>query len=190
MNTEVWKKKLKADLNPERYRHTLAVADTARELARLHGVAPDKAYAAGLLHDCAKCADKAHLREICESYGMDWEPFFDRQPGMVHPFLGAFVARQDYGVADEDILAAIRSHTTGRPGMSPLEQIVYLADYIEPGREEHPGLAEARALAQTDLNAAMAYVLAQTIDYVKARGLAVYPLSDEAYDYYKPYLPQ
>lgn len=188
MKEDKWKQQLQATLDPERYRHTLAVADTAQKLAILHGESAERAYQAGLLHDCAKCADKSRLKEICEAYGVAWEPFFDKQPGMVHPFLGAAMAERDFGVTDPEILWAIRSHTTGRPGMCLLEKIVYLADYIEPGRESHPGLDEARDLCQKDLNAAMAYVLKKTIAYVEERGLMVYPLSREAFDYYKPYL--
>ena len=178
-------KKLRQDLDPERFRHTLAVAGCAVELALYHGEDPVRAGLAGLLHDCAKCMPKPRLKALFDHYGVAWEPIFDTQPGLCHPFLGAQVARQDYGVSDEGVLSAIRYHTTGRPAMTRLEQIIYIADYIEPGREAHEALEQARKLARTDLDAAMTWILADTIAYVKLRGLAVHPLSQEAYAYYQ-----
>mgnify|MGYP003307565747 CR=1 FL=1 len=90
-----------------------------------------------------------------------------------------------YQVMDEDVLNAIRFHTTGRPNMSLLEKIVFIADYIEPNREKFGGLDEARRLAYLDLDKAMAYILENTIEYVKARGRLLHPLSLEALEYYK-----
>ena len=88
-------------------------------------------------------------------------------------------------MSDEDILNAIRYHTTGRAGMSLLEKIVFIADYIEPNREKFGGLEEARRLAYQDLDAAMKYILENTIDFVKIRGRLLHPLSLEALEYYK-----
>ena len=88
-------------------------------------------------------------------------------------------------VTDEDILNAIRYHTTGRAGMSLLEKIIFIADYIEPNREKFDGLEEARRLAYLDLDMAMKYILESTIAFVKERGRLLHPLSLEALEYYK-----
>ena len=99
--------------------------------------------------------------------------------------VGAEVAKREYKIKDEDILNAIRYHTTGRAGMSVLEKIVFIADYIEPNREQFEGLDEARRLAYLDLDMAMRFILEQTIEFVKERGRLLHPLSLEALEYYK-----
>ena len=111
--------------------------------------------------------------------------FMEKQTDLIHPFLGAEVARREYQVTDEDILNAIRYHTTGRAGMSLLEKIIFIADYIEPNREKFDGLEEARRLAYLDLDMAMKYILESTIAFVKERGRLLHPLSLEALEYYK-----
>ena len=94
--------------------------------------------------------------------------------------VGAEVAKREYKIKDEDILNAIRYHTTGRAGMSVLEKIVFIADYIEPNREQFEGLDEARRLAYLDLDMAMRFILEQTIEFVKERGRLL-----QALEYYK-----
>jgi nicotinate-nucleotide adenylyltransferase len=109
----------------------------------------------------------------------------ERQTDLIHPFLGAEVARREYLVTDGEILDAIRYHTTGRADMSLLEKIIFIADYIEPNREKFEGLEEARRLAYLDLDMAMRYILEETIAFVKQRGRLLHPLSLEALEYYK-----
>lgn len=113
------------------------------------------------------------------------DDILEQQPDLIHPFLGAEVAKREYKIKDEDILNAIRYHTTGRAGMSVLEKIVFIADYIEPNREQFEGLDEARRLAYLDLDMAMRFILEQTIEFVKERGRLLHPLSLEALEYYK-----
>ena len=108
-----------------------------------------------------------------------------KQLGLIHPFLGAEVAKREYGVEDEDIIGAIRWHTTGKPEMTVLEKIVFIADYIEPNRKPFDGLEKARKLAYEDIDKAMAYILESTIEYVKERNRALHPYSVEALEYYK-----
>lgn len=184
---EVMQEKLQSALSVKRYIHTLGVADEAVKLAEIYGCYEDqqKARVAGLLHDCAKDYPKELRLRLCKEYKIKTDEIMERQTDLIHPFLGAEVARREYQVEDEEILNAIRYHTTGRADMSLLEKIIFIADYIEPNREKFDGLEEARRLAYLDLDMAMKYILEETIAFVKERGRLLHPLSVEALEYYK-----
>ncbi len=157
---------LQKTLSKERYRHTLGVEQTAVKLAELYGEDPEKARVAALLHDCARCLDSAEMRRLVgERVGAS------ALRALMHAPAGAALARQKYGVEDEHILSAIRWHTTGHEGMTKLEKIVYLADFVEPNRPNHPGLQELRAEALRDLDCAVKMAAESTMRYVRARGL-------------------
>ncbi|MBQ5708775.1 MAG: nicotinate-nucleotide adenylyltransferase [Anaerotignum sp.] len=179
--------KLQSAISVKRYIHTMGVAEEAVKLAEIYGTAQDqqKARVAGLLHDCAKDYPESMRLRFCKEYKVKTDEIMNKQTDLIHPFLGAEVAKREYQVMDEDVLNAIRFHTTGRPNMSLLEKIVFIADYIEPNREKFGGLDEARRLAYLDLDKAMVYILENTIEYVKARGRLLHPLSLEALEYYK-----
>ena len=187
LSIETMQEKLQSAISVKRYIHTLGVADEAVKLAEIYGTARDqqKARVAGLLHDCAKDYPESMRQRFCKEYKVKTDEIMNKQTDLIHPFLGAEVAKREYQVMDEDVLNAIRFHTTGRPNMSLLEKIVFIADYIEPNREKFGGLDEARRLAYLDLDKAMAYILENTIEYVKARGRLLHPLSQEALEYYK-----
>ena len=187
LSIETMQEKLQSAISVKRYIHTLGVADEAVKLAEIYGTAQDqqKARVAGLLHDCAKDYPESMRQRFCKEYKVKTDEIMNKQTDLIHPFLGAEVAKREYQVMDEDVLNAIRFHTTGRPNMSLLEKIVFIADYIEPNREKFGGLDEARRLAYLDLDKAMAYILENTIEYVKARGRLLHPLSQEALEYYK-----
>ena len=106
---------------------------------------------------------------------------------LTHAFLGAEVAKRDYGVENEENLNAIKYHTTGKPDMTLLEKIVFIADYIEEGRKKFDTLEESRRLAFENIDKAMAFILKHTIEYVKQRGRTLHPLSVSAYEYYKKF---
>lgn len=156
-----------------RYEHTLGVAYTAACLAVLNGVDSRKAVRAGLLHDCAKCIDDAEQIALCEQYGIAISAFERRNPFLLHAKLGAFVAKKEYGEQDEDILNAIRNHTTGRADMSMLEKIIFVADYIEPGRNKASGLYEIRKLAYENVEHAMVRILQDTLVYLERKGAEI-----------------
>ncbi len=179
--------KLQSALSVKRYIHTMGVAEEAVKLAEIYGTPREqqKARVAGLLHDCAKDYPEAMRLRLCREYKVKMDEILEKQTDLIHPFLGAEVARREYLVTDEDILNAIRYHTTGRAGMSLLEKIIFIADYIEPNRENFDGLEEARRLAYLDLDEAMRYILKNTIAFVRARGRLLHPLSLEALDYYQ-----
>ena len=184
---ETMQEKLQSALSVKRYIHTMGVAEEAVKLAEIYGTPQDqqKARVAGLLHDCAKDYPEAMRLRFCKEYKVKMDEIMEKQTDLIHPFLGAEVARREYQVTDEDILNAIRYHTTGRAGMSLLEKIIFIADYIEPNREKFDGLEEARRLAYLDLDMAMKYILESTIAFVKERGRLLHPLSLEALEYYK-----
>ena len=124
-----------------RYQHTLGVANTSACLAMCHGADMNKAYIAGLLHDCAKCVpDDVKIAQ----FGLPISDIEFESPYLLHSKLGAYYAAHKYNVEDDEICSAIQWHTTGKPAMTLLEKIVFIADYIEPNRREIPGLSKIR----------------------------------------------
>ena len=176
LSVDVIKEKLQSALSIDRYIHTLGVAEEAQKLAAVYGDA-----------ELVKKADYPDdmKKRFCKEYHVPVDDVMKKQLGLIHPFLGAEVAKREYGVKDEDIIGAIRWHTTGKPEMTVLEKIVFIADYIEPNRKPFDGLEKARKLAYEDLDKAMAYILESTIEYVKERNRALHPYSVEALEYYK-----
>ena len=98
---------------------------------------------------------------------------------------GIDIAMNKFNIHDQDIINAILNHTTGRPGMSALEKIIYVSDYIEPGRKQAPNLKEVRKLAFQNLDAALLKILEDTLQYLKESGSETDPMTQETYDYYK-----
>lgn len=183
-DTAAVRKRLHYELSPKRFLHVRGVADEACRLALTHDAEVEKAYVAGLLHDCAKDFTHEESFALCEKYGMELDEVLKAQPDLIHSFLGAEIAKHDYGVTDEDILNAIRYHTTGRENMSKLEKIIYLADFFEPSRKPFDGIEEMKALAYNDLNRAMDFALNHTITYNTKKNRQIHPLSLEAAVYY------
>ncbi|HYZ16261.1 MAG TPA: bis(5'-nucleosyl)-tetraphosphatase (symmetrical) YqeK [Candidatus Acidoferrum sp.] len=157
-----------------RLAHTLRVARMAGRLARLHGVDPDRARLAALLHDLARLWPAERLLAECAARGMSVDAFELENPIVLHARIGAELARERFGVQDEGVLSAIRKHTVAGATMTELDAIVYLADGLEPGRR-FAERADFAALAERDIDAAMRAVLANSIDYLRGRGLAVAP---------------
>lgn len=171
---------VRAQMNEKRYQHTLGVADSARQLAAKFGADPEKAELAGYLHDYCKCWPIAKMREILVRHDMPAE-LLAGDKELWHAFAGAIVIQTELGVTDVEILQAVRYHTTGRVGMSLLEKVVCVADYIEPNRT-FPGVENIRQLAQEDLDAALAAALGGTIQFLIEKKQAVYPLTLLAYN--------
>lgn len=165
---------VRARLDGPRFRHTLGVVETAELLARRFGADPAKARAAALLHDIARGFDREHSLKKAEEFGIVLSDFERRAWVLIHAPLGAELARREFGVSDPEVLDAIRYHTTGRAGMSLLERVVFVADYIEPGRS-HPGVKPVREAAESDLEQAVLLALDQTIVYLVERGQPIAP---------------
>ena len=177
--------KLKKKLEPARYEHTLGVAYTAMCLAMRYGADLQKAELAGLLHDCAKCIPDEEKYRKCRKYQIDLTQTERENPALVHAKLGAYLAREKYGVEDEEVLHAILVHTTGAPEMSLLDQIIFVADYMEPRRYKAPNLTEIRRLAFTDLEECVYTILRDTVEYLKKRGGVLDERTLGAYAYYE-----
>ena len=128
------RKHLKEHLNEERYEHSLSVSFTSIALAMAHGCDLREAELAGLTHDCAKFMGKKDLLNACEREHIPLLPEFIAAPQVLHGIYGATYARKHFQIENEDILSAIYYHTIGKPAMSLLEKIIYLADYIEVRR--------------------------------------------------------
>lgn len=172
-------------LDPKRYEHTLGVAYTAAALAMRHGADMNNALVAGLLHDCAKCMTNEKRLSICEKHNIPVTKAEEKNPFLLHAKVGSFLAMKKYGVTDKDVINAILNHTTGRPGMSTLEKIIWLADYIEPGRKNAPNLDQIRKLAFEDLDRALLKALEDTLQYLNNGKMEVDSMTQKTYDFYK-----
>ncbi|WP_310832157.1 bis(5'-nucleosyl)-tetraphosphatase (symmetrical) YqeK [Paenibacillus pedocola] len=164
-----------AQMPDKRWQHTLGVMETSVKLARHYGADPVQAETAAILHDVAKYWPVERMKEIIEQNGLSAELLqYDKQ--LWHAEVGAFVAQQEYGITDPEILGAIRYHTSGREGMSLLEKVVCLADYIEPGRD-FPGVDEIRRLSKVSLEEALIAGFDSTISLLLQKRRIVFPLT-------------
>ena len=179
------KQKLAEYLDYERYEHTMGVMYTAAAMAMRYDADLEKALVAGLLHDCAKCIPGAKKIELCERNGISISEAEYKNPGLLHAKLGAFIAETKYGVDDKEILDAITYHTTGRPAMTLLDKIAYIADYIEPNRKEAPNLERMRKLAFEDIDACLYAILEDSLAYLQTRSFVIDPMTEQTYIYYR-----
>ena len=168
-----------------RYQHTLGVANISACLAMCHGADMNKAYIAGLLHDCAKCVpDDVKIAE-CEQFGLLISDIEFESPYLLHSKLGAYYAAHKYNVEDDEICSAIQWHTTGKPAMTLLEKIVFIADYIEPYRNKAANLDDIRHMAFTDIDMAAYVILDDTLSYIRKTGRNIDTQTVDTYEYYK-----
>ena len=181
------KRILSKQLDPKRYEHTIGVAYTAAALAMRYHADVEKAYLAGLLHDCAKCIDTDEKLALCKKYKVKLSKFEIENPFLIHAKLGSCLAEKKYEITDPEVLSAIRYHTTGKADMSLLEKIVFSADYIEPGRKMIPGLEEIRETIFIDLDRAVCMILEGTMRHLKNKDQSIDQASIDAYEYYKKY---
>lgn len=187
MNYSEIKKKLKKSQDKERYEHTKGVMYTAGCLAMAHGYDLEKAMLAGLLHDCAKCIPNDEKFALCKEHNILVTPVEAENPFLLHAKLGAFLAESEYNITDPDVLHAIKVHTTGEPDMNILDKIIFIADYIEPGRNKAPNLEKVRELAFHDLNACMAQILRDTLMYLNSGKGTIDSTTQLTYEFYKQY---
>ena len=179
-------------LKPKRYLHVLGVQFTCASLAMKYHANIEKAQIAGLIHDCAKhLSDEMQLEE-CIKYKIPVTEIETKVPALLHSKVGAYYAKSVYGIEDEDILNAIIYHTTGRPNMTLLEKILYVADYIEPSRpaDKMRGLNEVRGMAFEDLDATIVKIASNTLDYVNSGKGEVDETSIDTLNYYRKLVEQ
>ncbi len=170
-------------LDEKRIAHVTGVESQAVMLAMHWGEDPDKAAVAGILHDITKAQGKEKQLKLCEKYGIILEQAERDNPALLHARTGAALSRDLFGISDE-IYSAIRWHTTGRPDMTRLEKIIYLADYTEPTRD-FEGVEELRALSFEDLDRAMALGLEMSIEDLTERGKPIFHDTMDAFNWYK-----
>lgn len=179
------RKAMEKTQDEKRYAHTLGVAYTATALAMRYDASIENAELAGLLHDCAKCMDDDKRIAICEKHHIIITDLERRNPFLLHAKVGSFLAMNTYKVHDSEVINAILNHTTGRPGMSLLEKIIFVADYIEPGRKQAPDLARIRKMAFVDLDCALLNILEDTLEYLHETAGEIDPMTEKTYEYYK-----
>lgn len=174
---------LKKNLNEERYEHSLGTASCAVELAKRYSLNEDKAYVAGLLHDCAKCFPIEKMLNIIDQ-NIEIDESERMNPKTLHAPVSAFVAKTEFQVDDDEILSSIRWHTIGKLEMSDFEKIIFIADKIEPRTREkahsQPIIDELNK--DNGLNRAMLQCYKQTIKSLVDRNLTICPLTIEIYN--------
>lgn len=183
MSFEDITERLKTSLKDERFAHTLGVVSTAEDLALHYGCDVNKARLAALCHDCAKNLDTAELKRLCKAYKIRLDNVAKCEFRLLHAYVGAHVARESFGITDEDVLDAIYYHTTGKRDMSLLCKIIFLADMIEPNRKALAGLDEIRRTAYMDLDKAIIMGLDCTISYIIEKKRLLHPDTVKARNY-------
>jgi len=178
-------KKLKKKLSDTRYQHTLGVAYTAGSLAMKYSLDVDKAIVAGLLHDCVKYMTPEKMMSKALSNSIEISTAEREKPDLLHAKLGSLYAAEKYNIIDDDILSAIRWHTTGRPDMTLFEKIIYIADYIEPNRDRMPRLEIVRKLAFENIDECLLMILSDSVEYLKNSGMQIDETTILTYEYYK-----
>jgi predicted HD superfamily hydrolase involved in NAD metabolism len=143
--------KLKEMLSEERLEHSVNTSKVARRLAIKYNYNTDKAEVAGLLHDCAKDLDYKSLEMMVLQYSIELDEIIQKIPKLLHPLVGAVIAKKEFNIQDPVILKAIKAHSTGAAQMSLLDKIIYLSDKIEPSRNMN-GVEEVRILAEKNLD--------------------------------------
>jgi predicted HD superfamily hydrolase involved in NAD metabolism len=169
-------------LSERRYGHTLRVADTAGDLARVHSLDEDRARLAALLHDAARETGPEEFLRLAEQWDLPVGEPEQQSPKLLHGPVAAELGRRELGIEDEEVLEAVRAHTTGKPGMGPLALVLYVADKIEPARE-YPSVERLRGLARDDLHMAATESLRRAIAHNEERGKDVHPSSHEALEW-------
>lgn len=174
INDDEIKKWLKDNLNDERYIHSLGTAECAVELAVKFGLDSEKAYIAGLLHDCAKCFSKEKLKQIINDH-LQVEECEMLNYKTLHAPVSAYIAQKDFGVEDNEILSAIRWHTLGKSDMTTFEKIIFLADKIEPNTREEKYRNEILEILNEEngLNLALLRCYKETIKSLVKRELKI-----------------
>jgi predicted HD superfamily hydrolase involved in NAD metabolism len=169
-------------LSERRYGHTLRVADTAGDLARVHSLDEDRARLAALLHDAVRETGPEEFLRLAEQWDLPVGEPERQSPKLLHGPVAAELGRRELGIEDEEVLEAVRAHTTGKPGMGPLALVLYVADKIEPARE-YPSVERLRGLARDDLHMAATESLRRAIAHNEERGKDVHPSSHEALEW-------
>ena len=178
---ETYRAILREKLDEYRCVHSINVSETSAELARKYGADEKKAYEAGLLHDIMKNADKEETFALFEKYGVELTQLEKKSPKLWHAIAGSVYCKYELEIDDEDVISAIRYHTTGRAGMTELEKVLFTADFISADRN-YNGVEEMREKAQIRLDEAMTEGLRFTIDELCNALKPIHPDTIDAYN--------
>lgn len=174
MTVEEIRGRLSKVLSEKRYAHSIGVMEVAENLAEKYGVDPFKAKLAGLLHDCARNISGQEAIAFCTKNQMELDEISLKQPQLLHGPIGAKLAELEYEITEPEVINAIANHTLGCENMSCLDKIIFLADYIEPGRV-FPGVEEIRRIVWTDLDGAMILAYDSTFRHCLKKGGLIHP---------------
>lgn len=172
--------RLKIKLNKSRFEHTLRVADVAKDLAETYKCSVNKVELAALMHDYAKCEKTDDLKRIMMENNISID-LLEYNKELWHGPVAAFIAENSFDIKDQDVLHAVRYHTTGRANMSEIEKILFVADYIEPNRT-FKEVEEVRAIAKKNLPYAAWLVVRNTIQYLMKKKSVIHPDTFKAYN--------
>ncbi len=176
MDAKQAEKMVRHCLSKKRYTHTINVRDMAVHLAEKYGADPEKAELAALLHDAVKERSREDLLRILQENAIIAQNAQNSPPPVWHGICAAILAQTEWGVTDPEVLSAIRCHTTGRPGMTKLDKIIYLSDMISAERD-YPEVHELRRLAEEDLDTAVRTAVEKNIEWMRQSGKSIDPLS-------------
>ena len=176
MTIDEMRRELQRRLNKNRFAHSIGVANTAVKLAKKFGADVDKAYTAGLLHDCAREFENDQLPAEAAKRGIEIGEVEKIMPLLLHAYIGAKMVQEIYGVTDSEIIQAIHRHTVGARDMTPLDKIIYFADMIEPNRD-YPGVEELREFAEKSsaLDEIILKALDESIIFIVQKGTLLHP---------------
>lgn len=180
MNREKALRIVREKLTERRYIHTIGVMETSILLAKKYGVDENKAELAAIFHDYAKFRDKEEMRNIILEQNMP-QDLLTHHDELWHAPVGAYLVEKEVGITDKEVLEAIKCHTSGKINMTTLDKVLYVADYIEPGRD-FPGVEEVRESAESSLDIALIQAMKNTISYLLKRNQPVYPDTFHAYN--------
>lgn len=175
------KEHLKQNLTEKRYNHSLAVAVEAVRLAEKWGADCEKAYLAGLVHDCCKDTPTNMLLQTADEFGIILSKLEKKAPKLLHAKIGAVYLQRVFGIEDEEISRAVQYHTTAREGMSLLEKVLYLADFTSADRD-YPGVEEMRKAVDESMEKAMTIALCFTVGELVEKQSPVHPDTFAAYN--------
>ena len=176
------KKDLKEKLSKNRYEHSLRVADYCKRLAVIYKVDENRAYLSGLVHDCAKNLEEFYMLNKKLNSDIIFDTEEKDNENLKHAPIGAIVCKDLYGIFDEEIISAVRYHTTAKENMTLLEKILFISDKIEPGRK-YDTVDELRRLADFDIDRAIVKFLNDSFEYLEKKSQKVHHLSVKARDY-------
>lgn len=182
---ELYKKYIKNHVNNKRYIHSLGVCYTAASLAMRYNCSLYKAQIAGILHDCAKGIDYKDLYKLCKKANILITDVEKDSPELLHSKYGAYIAEYELNIKDSEILNAIYYHTTGRPNMSLLEKIIFISDYIEPGRGNLPNIDDIRQTSFINIDEAVYKICEGSIEYLNKKKASIDSVTIDTYNHYK-----